>query len=151
MQTTAQHYKTFNIIGIPLRTTNANDEAAKTIPPLWEKFRNEDIPTQIPNRIGEEVIALYTDYEGGFEDPYTLVIGCPVSSTDEVPAGMVAKTIPAAHYTVFPVSGQFPESLIATWETIWQSDLDYAFTHSFERYSGRMVDGQPEVSVYMAM
>lgn len=33
----------FNIIGISVRTTNENDQAAKDIPALWKRFISEGI------------------------------------------------------------------------------------------------------------
>jgi predicted transcriptional regulator YdeE len=49
------------IVGIALRTSN--EEAMETIPPLWGRFLSEGILGQIPNRVNDEINAVYTNFE----------------------------------------------------------------------------------------
>lgn len=84
----------FQIIGIEVRTTNQNSQAINDIGALWGgKFMEQGILKKIPNKVNSTIYCLYTDYEGDHLLPYTTVIGCEVSSIDEVPSGMVAKAI----------------------------------------------------------
>ncbi len=141
------------VIGIDCRTSNAPEAAPQDIPQLWGRFYGEDIISQIPNKASNEVIALYCDYEGDYTQPYSIVIGCPVSTIDEVPEGMVAKTIPASTYAVFRAVGEHPNALIETWGHIWQqSDLDRTYTADFELYGDKFLSGSPqELEVFIAV
>lgn len=141
------------VIGIDCRTSNAPEAGPQDIPKLWGRFYGEDIISRIPNKTSNEVIALYCDYEGDYTQPYSVVIGCPVSSVDTIPKGMVAKIIPASSYAVFRAVGEYPASLIETWEHIWnQSDLDRTYTGDFELYGDKFVSGSPkELEVLIAV
>lgn len=140
------------IIGISCRTSNAPEDAAKDIPALWGRFYSEDIINKIPNKASDEVIALYCDYEGDYTKPYSLVIGCPVSSTDEIPEGMRAKLVPACPYAVFKAVGEHPSALIQTWTKIWQTDLKRTYTGDYELYGKDFFAASPQaVEVYIAV
>ncbi len=49
---------------------------------------------------------------------------------------MVTKTdtIPSAKYAVFTAQGPFDTAIGATWQEIWNSDIQRAFTNDFELY-----------------
>jgi len=143
-----QRYKFF--IGLELRTNNA--ECAVAMPAHKEKFFKENIIAKIPNKINDNILALYTDYEGDYTQSYSWVLGCEVSSLDSVPTGLIGKEIPASQYAVFTTQGEFPQGLIAVWQTVWQSNLSRCYTSDFEVYS-RYFDPQknPEVKVYIAI
>ncbi len=141
------------VIGIDCRTSNAPEAGPQDIPKLWGRFYGEDIISRIPNKTSHEVIALYCDYEGDYTHPYSIVIGCPVSSIDTIPEGMVAKTLPASSYAVFRAIGEHPKALIETWGNIWQQpSLKRTYTGDFELYGDKFVSGSPkEVEVFIAM
>lgn len=141
-----------NVIGIECRTSNAPENGPQDIPRLWSQFYNEDIISKIPNKVSNEVIALYCDYEGDYTQPYSLVIGCRVSSLDSVPEGMVSKLIPAGSYALFHVIGEYPNSLIETWGNIWQTNLDRTYTGDYEVYREKFIlESSKEVGVYIAI
>lgn len=141
------------IIGIECRTSNSPEAGPQDIPKHWEKFYRECILDQIPNKTSNEVIALYCDYEGDYTKPYSLVIGCSVSSTNVIPEGMVVKTIPSGSYAVFKAMGEHPKALIETWGQIWQqADLQRTYTGDYEAYSQKFFSQSPqEVDVYIAI
>lgn len=147
------HKPAISVIGIDCRTSNGPESGLKDIPKLWERFYSEDIIAQIPNKVSNEVMALYCDYEGDYTKPYSVVIGCCVSSIDTIPKGMVAKTIPASSYAVFKVSGEFPASLIEMWGNIWnQADLDRTYTGDFELYGEKFISEIPkELEIFIAV
>ena len=93
------------IIGIAVRTTNENGQAAKDIPALWDKFMKEGILNKIPNKINNDVYSIYTDYESDYTKPYTTILGCKVSSFDGLPEGLVTKTIDVGNYAKFSTKG----------------------------------------------
>ncbi len=123
------------IIGISCKTSNAPGAAMVDIPQLWGRFYAENIISQIPNKLSNDVIGLYCDYEGDFTQPYSLVIGCPVSTLDDIPEGMVAKVIPESSYAVFQAVGERPKSIIDTWGIIWKTDLKRTYTGDYELYT----------------
>ena len=121
-----------NVIGIQTRTNNS--DARKDIPELWQEFYKDNLPARIPDRIDNDVIAVYTDYEGDHTKPYTLIIGCKVVSIYDVPEGMVSKKIPSAKYAVFEVAGESPQNIINVWQYVWTSDLKRSYESDFELY-----------------
>src|SRR5690606_1631514 len=79
----------FYVIGISIRTINENGQSAKDIETLWGKFWGEEIQKQIPNKVNDNIYAVYTDYETDFTGPYTTIIGLPVRR----PAGHRAESL----------------------------------------------------------
>jgi len=140
------------VVGIGVRTTNKGGQAMQDIPPLWQRFYDESLSEKIPDRIDDEVLGLYSDYESDHTEPYTLIIGCRVNSFDSIPEDMVAKSVPSARYAVFTAQGKFPESLIKKWQDIWTSDLYRTYTGDFEVYGEQFGDPEnSEVEVYVAI
>ncbi len=137
-------------IGLELRTNN--QECSATMPAHKERFFQENILEKIPHKVGSDLLALYTDYEGDYTQAYSWILGAEVSSLDEVPEGLVGKVIPASQYAVFPTQGAFPEGLIAAWQEVWKSDLSRLYSSDFELYPDHF-DPQvnPEVKVYIAI
>jgi len=88
-----QHLDAFNIIGIAIETTNAHGQAAQDLGQLWGQFYSQNIITQIPNKIGTEIYGIYTDFESDYRGKYTAIIGCKVSSLDDLPKGLIGRTI----------------------------------------------------------
>ncbi len=127
-----------HVIGIECRTSNNPEAGPRDIPRLWDKFYSLDVLNQIPNKTSHDVIALYCDYEGDYTQPYSCVIGCPVASIEEIPEGMVAKTVPEAAYAVFPVTGELPAGIINAWGKIWQTPLSRTYTGDFEVYGEKV-------------
>ena len=122
------------IIGIQMRTTNEKGQSSYDISKFWEKFRQESILDKIPNKKSQNILALYTDYEGDYTQPFNYTICCEVTSLEDVPPGMIAKIIPPADYTILQATGKFPDCLIQTWQSIWQSDLKRSYRFDFEIY-----------------
>jgi predicted transcriptional regulator YdeE len=140
------------VIGIECRTSNDPDAGPRDIPKLWKRFDQEKILEKIPNKGSKEVVALYCDYEGDYTQPYSFVIGCPATSLEKIPEGMVAKIIPTGPYAVFRVSGEYPQSLINTWGKIWQTDLKRAYTGDYEIYKeGFNLDHSQAFEIYIAI
>jgi predicted transcriptional regulator YdeE len=125
----------FMLIGIAVRTTNENGQAAYDIGQLWDKFYAEGIAGKIPDRAGGEVYSVYTDYEGGYTAPYTTVLGCRVNSLDNIPEGMVGKEFQGGSYQKFMATGDLTKGAVyEAWLKIWNSDLKRAYTADFEVY-----------------
>jgi len=141
------------VIGIDCQTSNAPEAAPQDIPKLWERFYKEDIISQIPNKTSNDVIAPYCEYEGDYTQPYSLVIGCAVSSFDTIPPGMVAKTIPTSSYSIFRAIGEHPKALLGTWGDVWnEKNLKRSYIGDFELYGDKFTSSSPkEVEVYIGI
>jgi predicted transcriptional regulator YdeE len=148
-----QHINEFNIIGISVRTTNENMQAAKDIPALWSKFTTEEIPGKIPNKIDDIVYCIYTDYEKDHTKPYTTILGCKVKNLDHIPEGMTGKSIPAGEYTPFIAKGNIMQgSVYNEWMKIWETNLPRIFSSDFEVYGVKAQDFEnAEVDIFIAV
>jgi predicted transcriptional regulator YdeE len=122
------------VIGIAIRTTNQNKRAMQDISDLWKRFEEEGLYEKIPNKLNDNIYSMYTDYEYDFTRPYTYMIACPVTSFDDIPEGLIAKTIPKGEYAKFASKGKMPDELLTTWNEIWKSDVARAYKTDFEVY-----------------
>lgn len=128
----------FSIIGISVRTTNENGQAAKDIPELWNRFMTEGIAAKIPGKADDNIYCIYTDYEKDHTRPYTTILGCRVTGIAAVPEGMTGKTIAEAAYNKFTVTGNLQEGIVYNaWINIWNADLPRTFDADFEVYGAQ--------------
>ncbi|MFP3834150.1 GyrI-like domain-containing protein [Chryseobacterium sp. SIMBA_028] len=143
----------FKVIGIAVRTTNENNQAAKDIPVLWEQLMKENIVENIPNKIDNAVYSIYTDYEKDHTKPYTTILGCKVASLDHVPEGMVGKSFDGGDYVKFTPKGNLAENLVINeWIKIWNMDLGRTFTADFEIYGEKAMNPEDaEVDIFIAI
>ncbi len=141
------------IAGLSIRTSN--DKAFEDIPAHWGRFFSEQILAQIPDRINDEVYAVYAEFDRIPEDPtdianlgYTFVIGAAVSNTSRLNAPLVSKLIPAAKRAVFAVLPAQPDQVGGQWRKIWQmQDLPRIFAPDYEHYAA---NGSINISVSIA-
>ncbi|KUF44220.1 AraC family transcriptional regulator [Myroides marinus] len=143
----------FHLIGIAVRTTNEQNQAANDIPMLWDRFFKEDVLNQIPNKVCTAVYSLYTNYEGDHTMPYTTIIGCEVADLSVIPKGMVGQTFEADKYQKITVKGDLTQGLIINeWEKIWSENWDRKYTADFEVYDEKANNPHDaEVSIYVAI
>lgn len=143
----------FHIIGISIRTTNENKQAAKDIPALWDKFLYENVIQSIPNKIDSAIYCVYTDYEKDHTKPYTTLLGCKVSSLVFIPQGMTGKTLSGGRYTKYTAKGKLSEGIIFNeWTKIWDAYIPRAFTADFEVYGEKAQNPEKaEVDIFVAV
>ena len=142
----------FHVIGIKVKTSN--EKAMLDIPQLWNQFFSENTQNQIPNKKFEDIFAIYTDYEGDYTQPYSYVLGCSVTSLEEIPDGMIGMSIPTTNYDIYTAKGKMPDSIAETWKTIWKKDNDSkrAYRTDFEIYGQRYGDLEnSEVQIYIGI
>src|SRR5688572_27609795 len=138
-----ENIEQFNVVGISIRTTNENGQAMRDIPALWNRFVAEKIVTGIPNKTDDDIYCIYTDYELDHTKPYTTILGCKVSSLDDIPAGMTGKTIEKSTYSRHTAKGNLMQgSVITEWVRIWSAGLPRAFTADFEVYGEKAKNPQ---------
>ena len=107
---------------------------------------------KIPGKITEDIYCVYTDYESDFNGPYTAIVGCKVSSLNDIPTGLIGKTIPDSKYRVYRSTGKLSISLSKTWEGIWNTDLNRRYSADFDIYSEKARDYENgEVDTYVAI
>lgn len=143
----------FQIIGIAVRTSNQNDQAASDIGLLWERFMTEGISQKIPNKISEEIFALYTNYESDHTRPYDTIIGCKVDSLDSIPEGMVGQAFEGGTFAKFTAKGDAAKGAVyQAWVDIWNADLDRRYTADFEVYGEKAMGiTAAEVDIFVAI
>ncbi|MGG6230527.1 GyrI-like domain-containing protein [Tenacibaculum sp. SDUM215027] len=145
--------KTFYVVGVSVRTTNENQQAAKDIPALWQRFMSENITEQIPNKSSNEIYAVYTDYESDHTKPYTTIIGCKVKDIATVPEGMTYKRIEAPDYKKYIAQGNLTEGVVYDkWLEIWKEDINRAYTSDYEVYGAKASDStNAEVEIFIGV
>ena len=108
---------------------------------------------QIPNKIDNSIYCIYTEYEKDHTKPYTTILGCKVSSLENVPNGMVGKTIEEAMYSKHIATGNILQGIVFNeWTKIWNSDLERTFTADFEIYGEKAQNPEnAEVDIFIAI
>jgi predicted transcriptional regulator YdeE len=150
----------FKLIGVELRTTNAEARAMQEIPLFWERFIRERTFEAIPAQISPgKIYAVYTDYDLNIKDItkegfYSLIIGAEVASIDAVPSGFVGKEVFAEKHAVLKMNGQVAKVVPEAWKAVWSSSFPYQrkFTYDFEIYNMQSsVDAEREVSLCISV
>lgn len=137
-----QNIDGFTIIGITTRTSNKGGQASEDINALWQRFFEDAIGDQIPNREGQAIYAVYHDYEGDHDAPYSLTIGCKATMPEDgfLPDGLDMAFVERGDYMIFAAQGEQPKALIETWQAVWKSDIKRAFHTDVEIYGQRFFE-----------
>ncbi len=148
-----QKIESFQIIGISARTSNLNGQAAKDIGALWEKFIRQNLIEKIPNKISQEIYCIYTNYQGDHTKPYDTILGCKVESIAEIPEGFVTQSFDSGIYQKFICKGDLTKGAVAnTWNEIWNSNIDRAYSADFEIYGSKAMNPQDaEVDIFISI
>lgn len=149
----------FTVVGIATRTSNAKEmTAGGLIGKQWDRLFQERLLAKIPNKADQNIMAVYTDYAGDHDGEYTYLLGARVTSEADVPAGMVAKKIPAGRFAVFTSEkGPAPKVVPATWMKINSLPRtavggDRVYRADYEIYDERARDRQNlQVDVYVGI
>ncbi len=134
----------FKIIGISTRTTNKDNQAQQDLGNLWGQFFVENLLDKIPNKVSNEIVAIYTDYKSDFTEDYTTIIGIAVSTLDEIPNGLIGREFQAENFQKFIAKGEMPNAVVNTWIDIWQKDkeLNRKYSYDFEVYGTKSQNGK---------
>lgn len=149
----------FTVIGISARTTNAKEVTAEgVIGPMWGRLFQEGLLAKVPNKADQSIVAVYTDYASDHNGEYTYVLGARVSSDTDVPAGMIAKKIPAQKFAVFTSeNGPAPKVVPQLWMKINSLPKtavggDRQYKADFEIYDERARDPQDlQMDIYIGI
>jgi predicted transcriptional regulator YdeE len=139
----------FDVVGISVVTDNA--KGTDDINALWERFFKDSVGQYVPDKVNDNIYAVYSDYEGDHEKPYRLTIGYRVKGK-VTPDHMTRICIIDQPYAILSAAGEQPKALIETWEAVWSGDLPRSYKTDFELYGPRFFeDGVNEVLVHIGI
>jgi predicted transcriptional regulator YdeE len=108
----------FIVVGVTIRTNNAAEASGQgKLPQLWEGVMQNGTLEQIPNKAGEDLFVVYSDYASDHTGDYNYTLGYKVTSASKIPEGMVARTIQAGKYAALDSDQGPPQEVIAA---LWQ-------------------------------
>jgi predicted transcriptional regulator YdeE len=149
----------FTVVGIAVRTSNAEQMTSeRPIGKQWERLFKEGVLATIPNKADGNIVALYTEYASDKDGEYTYVLGARVTKLESVPAGMVAKNVPAGRYAVFTSEkGPVQTVVVEMWRRVWATPKsalggDRTYKADFEVYDQRAQNpADSVVDLYIAV
>jgi predicted transcriptional regulator YdeE len=154
-----QQHSGFYVAGITARTNNAQEMSGKgKIGEVWQSFLEPGLVAKIPNKIGVDLVAVYTDYETNHTGHYTYLLGIPIASKETLSRNLTVKHVRPGYYAVFssrkgPITKVVPE----IWQRIWaMSPAELggkrAFQTDFEIYDQRATDPEnAQIDVYVGL
>lgn len=149
----------FFVAGYQVRTNNANEMTGHgEIGKLWQRYFQETLGAQIPNRADPATIVVYSRYAGDEKGDYDYLLGSRVTSVDHLPAGMAFTRIAPGPYAVLTTSqGPLVDVLQAEWKKIWAmqpAELGgkRAFLTDYEVYDARTANPQQaQVEIHIGL
>ena len=154
-----QQHSGFYVVGITARTNNAQEMSGNgKIGGVWQTFLQPGLVAKIPNKIGVDLIAVYTDYETDHTGHYTYLLGLPTSSTEAPSGDLTVKHVPEGRYAVF-TSGRGPIRQVVPeiWQRVWSMSPEKlggtrSFHADFEIYDQRAADPEnAQIDVYVGL
>ena len=116
-----------SIQGLSQRTNNRNEQnpATAKIATLCQQF---DANVSVDYRAGSRVYIAYYAYASDYNGDYSVLVGTDQASISaQIPLQTVQ--LPVGNYLKFTATGQVPQVVIATWQTIWAYFADPACPH----------------------
>lgn len=143
------------IIGMAIRTTNENGQAANDIELLWQKFWKDETIHQLEQKVSNDIYAVYTNYETDFTGYYDTIIGYEVNTLTVVPEGLIGLVIEGGDYAEYVSKGKMPEAIFNTWLGIW-ADQEFnsrrSYKADFTVHGEKYNDGpEAEVETYISV
>ena len=146
--------KEMKLVGLSLTTKTSNTNGQSTIDceNLWHEFMKQKYMDIIPNKINNEIIGAYHEYEGDSNHPFSYFIGCKVNDYDNVPKGLYTLTIPAGKFVKIETKGKMPDCVTDAWKQVWVSNLPRTYQIDFEVYDERSKNwDDAQVDVYISV
>jgi predicted transcriptional regulator YdeE len=134
----------FTVVGIAVRTSNAEQMTpARPIGKQWERLMGEGLLAAIPDKADGKIVAVYLEYANDKDGEYTYLLGARVTKSENLPAGMITKKVPAGRYAVFTSErGPVQKVIVDLWRRVWatpKNELggDRTYQADFEVYDER--------------
>ena len=144
MNPKAVQQRAFTVVGIAARTSNAKERTSEgLIGKQWERLMRDGLLAEIPNKADGNIVAVYTEYSSDKDGEYTYVLGARVTNAESIPAGMVAKKVPAGRYALFTSEkGPAQKVVVEMWQRVWATPKsalsgDRTYKADFEVYDER--------------
>lgn len=145
--------ESFMVVGMKVETRMADNR----IPELWQRFMPRI--QEIKHRSNPYDTYGISEYSANYVDELFTYWACvPVDRIDEVPDGMVAKTVTAAQYVVVTHKGKLDSmgNAFDYLHTTWLPKSGYQFDEKdgFERYGEKFAGGdneESETEIYIAI
>lgn len=140
------------VVGLIKRTANENMQSVNDIGLLWKEFISNNVFSNIENKINQQVIGLYTDYEWDCTKPYNFMTCCEVSRVGNLNASLTSKTINSGKYAKFSLGGNPQSSVMEAWDNIWKIDLNRKYDCDFEVYHNNSDDINDQIiDIYISI
>lgn len=144
--------------GISARTNNHAPDMEMTIGGLWKRFYEDGVYENIKNKTDGKAIGLYTEYDGGVDDDYTIMAACAVDEKEGDRSGGKSgeyekRNIPGGRYARFKIVCDMRTSSAAVaqvWKEIWKTDLPRTYICDFEEYQNADME-HAEVCIYIGL
>ena len=124
----------FNLLGISVETTFENDQHEKDIKKVWEELIDLNFHKIVPGNKGTEIYAVYSNYHGPAKSSFTYTVGLRLDKKIVTNNKMKMMTVPKTNFAVFDTKYKNGNSINNTWQKIYESDLERAFTYDVELY-----------------
>jgi predicted transcriptional regulator YdeE len=144
----------FKLVGLKLedKTTNENNQSSRDCGNLWQKFEKDKIFDLIPNKLSNEIYAVYFDYEKDETRPFSYFIGCKVDDNSQTPNNLESLEIPSQIYAKVTAKGVMTGCITDAWKRIWDSEIQRKFGFDFEVYDERSQDwNDAELDIYVSI
>lgn len=141
------------LIGIKLdqKTTNKGGKSGVDCGNLWQLFESKRYADLIPNKLSDEIFAVYFDYEGDHNMPFSYFIGCKVEPGTTPPQGLQCLNIPEGNFIKIVAKGKMPECISDSWEKIWKSTISRSYKFDYEVYDQKKLDwNNARVDIYIS-
>jgi predicted transcriptional regulator YdeE len=142
------------LVGLSLdkKTSNENGQSTVDCGSLWQKFINDNWFSRVPNKISQQIFAVYHEYESDHTGEFAYFIGCRVSDEAEVPKGLQKLVVPRGTFEKFIAKGTMSGCISDTWALIWASPAKRAYQVDFEVYDDRSEDwNDAEVDIFVSI
>ena len=143
---------------VGFKTRVKDDETmSEKISDLWKKLYSEKGAKNIENRINDNAIGVYYNYnnENGFE--YDCLTGCEVKNTiTKIPEDMIKIQIPEGKYAKFIIFGNPEKAVGEFWNKFWEELADdfsdnRSYTYDFEEYIAGNDYENTEIHIYISI
>lgn len=149
----------FTVVGIAVRTSNAEQMTPeRPIGKQWERLFKEGVLAAIPNKADGNIVAVYSEYASDKDGEYNYLLGARVTKVEDLPAGMIAKNVPAGRYAVFTSErGPVQKVVVEMWQRVWATPKnalggDRSYKADFEVYDQRAQNpADAVVDLYIAV
>lgn len=154
-----EEHSGFYVVGLARRTNNARELAGQgEIAMVWQEFSDKHLSDKITHTLGDDLLAVYTDYEGDQNGDYTFLVGKKVSDLSDLPAGLTGRHVPSGRYAMLTTQ-RGPLSLVVPklWQRIWTMSPfalggKRAFEADYELYDQRARDpNNAQVDIYVGL